>query len=216
MPLQVQGARSLSDLEKDAVRLVFGDSINPDAEDPDDIDQRMTVEVAEEIISGGSGVAGSYGGNGRVKISRLMHQFAEDLDGDTTVDDIDLTIPNNIKYLATLVHETGHHWQRVYDRYDNRVPEYEFNNEVLEDLDFECKEQHASVGQVYFILKWQLHHGHDPIDITQSAFLQKNVGPVDRYEPIVDIPHNNNKRFIDPPEAIPFVNNFNEYLDDLL
>ena len=208
--LRVQGARGLSPLEKAAVKLVFGNSIEPDA-----LSQGMTVQVDEEIIIGGSSVGGSYGA-GIIKISRVKHQFAEELDGDTTVDDIDLTIPNNIKYLATLIHEVGHHWQSIKGRYNAvRIPKYEFNNEVLESLDFVCKEEHAAVGQVYFILKWQLHHGHDPINITQSGSAYKNVGPVNRYASIADIPPINGDRYIDPPEAIQLVNNFGRYLEDL-
>ena len=84
--LRVQGARGLSLLEKAAVRLVFGA--------PDALSEGLTVQVDEVVTSNGVGVGGSYGG-GIIKISRVKHQLAEDLDGDTTVDDIDLTIPTN-------------------------------------------------------------------------------------------------------------------------
>lgn len=205
MPLQVQAQRLLSPLETDAIQLVFGNTV-------DVLD--MTVIVPDQV---GGGDNGSYSGHGIIKISRQKHQFAEDLDINSTVNNVDLTVPNNIKYLATLIHETGHHWQWLHQRYRNRVPEYEFDNEVLENTNFVCKEQHASVGQVYFILKWQLHHGHDPINLTNTNLsLADNVGNVDRYEPIADIPHNSGHRYIDPPEAIQLVNNFDEYLDDLL
>ncbi len=204
--LRVQGARGLSLLEKAAVRLVFGA--------PDALSEGLTVQVDEVVTSGGVGVGGSYGG-GIIKISRVKHQFAEDLDGDTTVDDIDLTIPTNIKYLATLVHEIGHHWQSINNQHNIRIPNYEFDNKVLETLNFVCKEQHAAVGQVYFILKWQLHHGHDPINITQAGSADKIVGPVNRYASIADIPPTNEPRYIDPPEAIQLVNNFGRYLADL-
>ena len=203
--LRVQGARGLSLLEKAAVRLVFGA--------PDALSEGLTVQVDEVVTSGGVGVGGSYGG-GIIKISRVKHQLAEDLDGDTTVDDIDLTIPHNIKYLATLVHEIGHHWQSINNQHNIRIPNYEFDNEVLETLNFVCKEQHAAVGQVYFILKWQLHHGHDPINLTDRGH-SDNVGPAGRYASIADIPYNNSHRYIDPPEAIQLVNNFDTYLADL-
>ena len=203
--LRVQGARGLSLLEKAAVRLVFGA--------PDALSEGLTVQVDEVVTSNGVGVGGSYGG-GIIKISRVKHQLAEDLDGDTTVDDIDLTIPTNIKYLATLVHEIGHHWQSIHNEHPDRIPNYEFDNEVLETLNFVCKEQHAAVGQVYFILKWQLHHGHDPINLTDRGH-SDNVGPAGRYASIADIPYNNSHRYIDPPEAIQLVNNFDRYLADL-
>ena len=206
MPLVVQNRRVLSPLEKDAINLVFDGAI-----DPDD----LTVEVPNQIIIAGDGVAGSYGGNGEVRISRLKHSYAEDLHIFTTVDDVDLTVPNNIKYLATLVHEAGHHWQWGRQQYTNRIPEYNFDDDVLESTDFVCKEQHASVGQVYFIVKWQLHHDHDPINLTTEGFLDKRVGPVNRYHQIAAIPHNGGQRFIDPPDAELLVDNFDNYLVDL-
>ena len=136
------------------------------------------------------------------------------MDGDTTVDDIDLTRPHNIKYLATLIHEAGHHWQSINNRYNTRIPNYEFDNEVLESLMFECKEQHAAVGQVYFILKWQLHHGHDPINITLAGE-GRSVGPVNRYASIAAILPPNGVKDISQLEATQLVNNFGDYLDDL-
>ena len=75
--------------------------------------------------------------HGIIRISRVLHQHAEDLNQDTTIDDIDTPVPNNIKYLATLIHEAGHYWQWLHNRLRDRVPEYEFTNDVLETLDWE-------------------------------------------------------------------------------
>ena len=204
--LRVQGARTLSGLELAAFRLVFGTSLTP-----------PRIEIREHIDNTGDtgGAVGQYDADGDiVEIARDKHPYAKDLDGDTTVDDIDLTRPHNIKYLATLIHEAVHHWQSLNNRHPDRIPNYEFNNEVLETLKFVCKEQHAAVGQVYFILKWQLHHGHDPINLTDRGH-SDNVGPAGRYASIADIPYNNSHRYIDPPEAIQLVNNFDTYLADL-
>ena len=176
--LRVQGPRTLSGLELDAFRLVFGTSLTP-----------PRIEIIEHLDNTGDtgGAVGQYDADRDVlEIARDKHPYAEDLDGDTTVDDIDLTIPHNIKYLATLIHEAGHHWQSIHNEHPDRIPNYEFNNEVLETLNFVCKEQHAAVGQVYFILKWQLHHGHDPINLTDRGH-SDNVGPAGRYASIADI-----------------------------
>ena len=204
--LRVQGPRALSDLEREAFNLVFGEAITP---------PRIQIYEYLENAADPGGAGGQYDAvNDIVEISIDTHAYAEDMDGDTTVDDIDLTIPNNIKYLATLIHEVGHHWQSINNQYNTRIGIYEFDNEVLGSLEFVCKEQHAAVGQVYFILKWQLHHGHDPINITQAGE-GKSVGPVNRYTPIADIPPHDKDRHISRSEAMQLINNFNGYLADL-
>ena len=207
--LRVQGPRGLSPLEQAAFNLVFGAT---------NTIERPEIEVVAHIDNLGDpgGPAGSYDAfNDIVTIARDKHAYTEDLDGDTTVNDIDLTRPDNIKYLATLIHEAVHHWQSIKNRYPTRIPNYKFDNAVLETLTFECKEQHAAVGQVYFILKWQLHHGHDPINLTDGEGSGDNVGPASRYASIAAIPLNSGHRYIDPPEAILLVNNFDGYLADL-
>ena len=205
MPLQVQpDYRFLSHLEQHAVELVFGGSLNV---------YNMRVRVLDQVGGGHNGV---HDGNGRISLSRQKHAFAEDLDGDTELEDIDTTIPNNIKYLATLVHEAGHHWQRLHDRFTTRIGYYNFDDHVLDSLDWQCREQHASVGQVYFMIKFQLDQDHDSIDLTRSAFAEKNVGPADRYEEIAEIPLNNqHKRWVDVPDAQAWMPNFDGYLDQL-
>ena len=205
--LRVQGVRALSDLELAAFRLVFGTSLTP-----------PRIEIFEHLDNTGDtgGATGQYDADRDVlEIARDKHRYAEDLDGDTTVDDIDLTRPGNIKYLATLIHEAGHHWQSIHNEHPVRIPNYKFDNEVLETLDFECKEQHAAVGQVYFILKWQLHHGHDPINLTDGEQESNNVGPASRYASIALIPPSGGHRHIDPAAATLLVNNFGTYLADL-
>ena len=99
MPLGVQPPRRLSALEEYAVNLVFNGVINP---------KELMVEVPNVVRSGNEEVTGSSGA-GKIKLSRTKHADAENLHIFTEVDDIDKTRPNNIKYLATLVHEVGHY-----------------------------------------------------------------------------------------------------------
>ena len=211
--LRVQGPRVLSDLERAAFNLVFGEATTP-------LGTSITlpqIKIREHIDNYGDlgGAGGQYDVvNDIVEIAIDKHPYAEDMDGDTTVDDIDLTRPHNIKYLATLIHEAGHHWQSVNNRYNTRIGIYDFDNEVLKSLKFVCKEQHAAVGQVYFILKWQLHHGHDPINITQAGG-GKSVGPVNRYASIAEILPPTGDRDISRSKAIQLVSKFGKYLADL-
>ncbi len=55
MPLVVQQRRRLSPLERYAVDLVFGGTINP---------KDLMVEVSNSITIGGDGVASTYRGSG--------------------------------------------------------------------------------------------------------------------------------------------------------
>ena len=209
MPLVVQQRRRLSPLEQYVVDLVFDGAINP---------RKLTVEVSNSITIGGDGVASAYSGNGRIKISRMKHADAENLHILTEIDDIDKTHPNNIRYLSRVVHEAGHYWQERRNRYRKRLPFYEFSNGTLDRTEFICKEQHASVGQVYFILKWQWDLGIPQLDLTDgSPWARDNVGPVGRYCPIggrdLDA---NNKRYMSRDEVGQFFpRRFQNYLTDL-
>ena len=211
MPLVVQNRRDLSPLERDAINLAFDGAVNPDD---------LTVEVSNQIIFDlGGGVTdaahGAHHGNGEIEISRVQHANAENLHLFSTVDTVDLTVPNNIKYLATLVHESAHHWQSVNQRYTNRVPIYNFNAETLQLADFECKEQHASTAQVYFVVAWQLHHGIDPVDLTDNRFLPRMVGPTNRMARIKEIPHIQGRRLVAVALAESIRDDFNNFLVDL-
>ena len=206
MPLGVQPPRRLSALEEYAVNLVFNGGVDPG---------ELTVEVPEEV----DGHAGTYGGNGRIKISRLKHQHADDLHILTEVDDIEKLNPDNISYLSTLVHEAGHHWQFfVRKRHNRRRPYYEFSDTVLRSTNFICSEQHASVGQVYFILKWQWDLGIPRLDLTDGAGVAGlNVGPTNRYCRIAARNLNSQKkRYMSRREVSKFFpSRFDPYLVDL-
>ena len=206
MPLVVQPPRRLSSLEEYAVNLVFNGTINP---------KELTVEVPNIVRSGNQEVAGSSGA-GKIKLSRTKHADAENLHIFTEVDDIDKTRPNNIKYLATLVHEAGHYWQYVHKQHNIRRPYYEFSDNVLRTTNFICKEQHASVGQVYFILKWQWDLGISRLDLTNYSNARDNVGPTNRYCRIAAREHIRSKRYMSRREVSKFFpGKFLRYLTDL-
>ncbi|MYE88374.1 hypothetical protein F4X33_05190 [Candidatus Poribacteria bacterium] len=209
MPLVVQQRRRLSPLERYAVDLVFGGMINP---------SDLMVEVSNSITIEGDGVASTYSGSGRINISRIKHADAENLHFFTEVDDIDKTRPNNISYLSGIVHHAGRYWQERRNRYRKRLSFYEFSNGTLDRTEFICSEQHASVGQVYFILKWQWDLGIPLLDLTDgSPWGRDNVGPAGRYCPIggKDLDARN-KRFMNRDEVGKFFpHRFQNYLADL-
>ena len=209
MPLVVQQRRRLSPLERYAVDLVFDGAVDP---------RELSVEVPDNITIGGDGVASVYSGDGRIAISRIKHTHAENLHMLTEVDDIDKTRPRNIAYLSTLVHGAGHYWQERRNRYRERIPFYEFSYVTLNQPAFICSEQHASVGQVYFILKWQWDLEIPQLDLTDGSPWQRdNVGPAGRYCPIGgrDL-DSNNKRYMSRDEVGRFFpGDFQKYLIDL-
>ena len=205
--LVVQGLRRLSPLEEYAVNLVFNRTIKP---------EELWVEVPEVYQIGGKNVAGGGGGIGEIKLSRRAFADAEDLDMLTEVDDIDKTRPNNIKYLSTLVHEAGHYWQEKHKRHDTRRPYYEFSDNVLRTTNFVCKEQHASVGQVYFILKWQWDLEIPRLDVSSNTGQKHRVGPAARYCRIAVRKSINNKKYMSRREVSKFFpSRFEPYLADL-
>ena len=209
MPLVEQRRRRLSPLERYAVDLVFDGEVDPG---------ELWIEIPEIYKVGGQKVAGDGGDIGKIKLSRSVFADAEDLDMLTEVDDIDKTRPRNIAYLSTLVHEAGHYWQERRNRYRERIPFYEFAGPALRSAKFFCAEQHASVGQVYFIVKWQWDLGIPQLDLTDgSPRWRDNVGPVGRYCPIggrdLDA---NNKRYMSRDEVGKFFPwYFQKYLIDL-
>ena len=205
--LVVQGLRRLSPLEQYAVNLVFNGAIKP---------EELWVEIPEIYIIGDEEVAGGGGGIGKIKLSRSVFAGAEDLDILTEVDDIDKTRPRNIAYLATLVHEAGHYWQEKHKRHNTRRPYYHFSDKVLQRTNFICKEQHASVGQVYFILKWQWDLGIPQLNLTTDAYRPENVGPADRYCRIAVRRSIYSKRYMSRREVSKFFpSRFDPYLVDL-
>ena len=207
MPLVVQQRRRLSPLERYAVDLVFDGAVDPG---------ELSVEVSDRITIGGDGVASIYSGDGRIAISRIKHADAEDLDILTEVDDIDKTRPNNISYLSRIVHEAGHYWQEKHKRHNTRRPYYHFSDKVLQRTNFICKEQHASVGQVYFILKWQWDLGIPQLNLTTDAYRPENVGPADRYCRIAVRRSIYSKRYMSRREVSKFFpSRFDPYLVDL-
>ena len=208
MPLVAQPLRRLSPVEEYAVDLVFDGAVDP---------RELSVKVPDRITIGGHTIPSVYNDDGRIAINHIKHADAEDLHMLTEVDDIDKTRPSNIRYLSRIVHAAGNYWQQQRNRYRERLFFYEFSHNTLAPK-FICSEQHASVGQVYFILKWQWDLGIPQIDLTdRSPWARDNVGPAGRYHPIGgrDL-DSNNKRYMSRDEVGEFFPGaFQKYLVDL-
>ena len=209
--LTIAPPRLLSPLEKYAVGLAFDGAVNPDG---------PTVEIIErEKLNLGGGktdfAAGSHT-NGMIQMARCSHRHTDNMTINSTVDNTDLRKPSNIAYLARLVHESAHYWQWIHQCYPNSMSEYTFDREALRGPKFVGKEQHASAAQVYFILKWQLHHGHDPINLTNKQSGEEDVGPVNRFTRIRTILHNDQgQRLISREFAQQIADMFDDFLVDL-
>lgn len=177
MGLQVQGPRSLSPLEREAVDLVFEGSLDPCGD--------VYLTVFEHL----GGDAGKHRGFGDIRISKQKFWRTDALKINSTSANTKILQPGNIQYLSTLIHECTHQWQWNYDRYlwsgpvneipyiftlkeltelhplkhkwdDERNPRYKEdpNNPNKKGILNLLKEQHASAAQVYFMIKWQLKY----------------------------------------------------------
>lgn len=80
MGLTIHGPRRLSQLEKDAVRLVFGDS---DSFSAQKIKDTIRVIIQEQVIVGNDSVHGRQE-NGRIYLSKQLHSATDDLDHSNT------------------------------------------------------------------------------------------------------------------------------------
>ena len=232
MPLPLEGPRPLSPLEREAVELVFWDSIDP-------CDVYLTV--LEEL----RGHAATYGGQGQININKKKFERTDALHVNSTSADPRILEPGNIKYLSSLIHECTHYWQAFYERYQwcgpsKQVP-YEFTRSELtglppsrkwwnlnprtnKDLDMLnlLKEQHASAAQVYFIIAWQLKHLPKGSDVNLShRRAPKNpppnyVGSVHRYDEIFKLDDDNDGRlFVSRDVAEDLAYHFSAYLVEL-
>ncbi len=141
MPLEVQGPRELSPLEKDALYIVFGtpeqgiapselqlevvESIGgPGGQGLRNIDQ----EMAAPSIQGGSlqeilfgrikqvSVDSTYDSSGLITISRSAFPHTDDLHERSTFRNTKKLKPANIHYLSTFIYQCTRYWQWVYDR----------------------------------------------------------------------------------------------------
>lgn len=206
MRLAMEGPRPLSPLEREAVELVFWDSI-----DPCDVH----VTVVEGLIVGEKEVAARYGEGGIIFINRSKFPYTDALDINSRRTNTDKFKPANMNYLCRVIHECAHHWQSIYKKYEERGPykpaPYDFSWEELQTLTFRKdqhdvvlpeskerlpephelrKEQYASAAQVYFVIAWQLRHSSNSlVNLTTHGSREKIVGPVYRYHEIDAIPH---------------------------
>lgn len=203
MPLPLEGPRPLSPLEREAVGLVFWDSID-------------LCGVYVSVTDYQKAQAGGYSDHGHFRLGRDELPYAN-LHKNSSSADRDILAPANIACLSTLIHECVHHWQSVYMKYTERGPyepvPYDFSWEELQTLTFRKdqhdvvlpkpqkplpephdvrKEQFASMAQVYFIIAWQLRHSSDPlVNFTKGTGKKSSVGPIDRYHEI--------KVMVEPP-----------------
>ena len=226
MPLAMEGPRPLSPLELDAFRLVFWDSI-----DPCDVYVTVIVDSKEHDAS--------YGGAGAITLNRYTFPHAN-LHKNSSPADPDILMPANMRCLSSLIHECTHHWQSVHKKYTYRGPSgtavYDFSKKELETLNFIkeehpdlkkpdkfeqeyapfLKEQHASAAQVYFLIKWQLHHLLKEADVNLSYRGLNRVGTVYRYHEIRKLDDDNDGRVIVSRNiAKGLEGHFNRYLHDL-
>lgn len=92
--------------------------------------------------------------------------------------------PAVIDYLSTVIHEAMHSWGREYGGFDgyrvslNGKTVYAFNFDQLAALDL-AREQSASAVASAFILKWQLDHGAELVNLDFANFrrFQLNAPP---------------------------------------
>ena len=241
MPLAMEGTRVLSPLERDAVKLVFKDAIDPwdisltvvedipreghglqdinpridnqfrplssipRQEIIDLLKQKPTIEqqlppkpLPQKIKPPLGGVASTYDGNGKIRISRSAFPHTDALNINSTRADTKIFKPANMHYLSTLIHECTHYWQEVYGRHTFYKTFYDFTKDQLlkRDVPELSTNQHASAVQVYFLIEWQLEYrpkGSNVNLTSQSPNPEHNVGPVDRFRNIDMRIHNSGK-----------------------
>ncbi len=208
MPLTVAGPRRLGSLEKDVINFVFDHTIDPD---------ELWITIPENIIYPNDWGSGAYQAPDLIKISRAAHLHTDDLNWHSTIENTDWTNINNFEYVGRLVHEACHHWQRIHDRYNNAGTDYTFNGQMLANLDFANKEQHASAAQIYLIVKWQLERGIQLVNLTDgTAYGIQNIGPMNRMLRIELIPlDDDNNRIVTQGVANSIVSDFDAYLEEL-
>ncbi len=192
--LRAHGPRRLSPLEKDAVRLVFGNSRSF-------TDEKIRDKIRVKLIWEFPGQPKWRGSesDGLITIAIRRHPFTDFLNHSSTRDNVDIFKAGNMSYLNTFIHECTHWWQDDNDRYDEHYmlnPEYplqryEFDFDTLQDLTFEDKEQHASAAATWFIIGWQLTYRDSELDplinLSQSPPPEAAVGTINRYSVIRDL-----------------------------
>ena len=187
-PIPLQAERRLSELEKAAIDLVFKDSrsFSPTM-------LANTIEVKVEKKGNRADGENPRGEqlNGLIKIYRDQFRWTDAIDGGSTVGNTDIFKPGNLEYLNTFIHEAAHWWQEHQNRYRDRTPDYEFTYDMLRNVNFPCKEGHASAVATWFIIAWQLKYrpADQLINLTCDGGIpgRWHVGTVERYTEIAKI-----------------------------
>ncbi len=156
--LQTEAPRPLSPLEADAINSVFQGSINP-------------AGLRIQIIHTSN--RGSYDHSQKlIKVREDLYDAAG-LSANSTASAVNVLSHAVIDYLSTVIHEAMHSWGRVYGGFDGykynilygvKYTNYGFSFAELRALDL-GREQSASAVASAFILKWQLDHGAEVIDL---------------------------------------------------
>ena len=238
MGLRQHGPRELSNLEKAAIDLVFGDiSISP--EDRTGLLDELEVHIVKaDVDINRDHRRGSYVNN-TITIAIDQHPCADDLDDKSALGNVEILKPGNMDYLNTFIHEATHHWQSVNARYewhgDVRPvsssftekeltespplrPKWENQTDDIKELSKRnllnlLKEQHASAAGTWFVIGWQLKYASNYVDLTTKR--GASVGTVDRYEKIKKIKHAGDRRWVTRDTAIMLASAFDIVLAEL-
>ena len=211
-PLQAQGERTLSPLERDVIRFVFGEDgpVDPDTDD-------LCIEVASmrPFADADDGdFIGSYSSYlNRITMDTLFFEGTENMGASTTLDDIDLADRQNLNYLSVFVHEATHYWQDEINYSPKIAGRYDFSEEDLDSLEFDYElndakpaeygynfgdigsEQFPAMVEAWFVIMWQLEYLPEPEDGGERMIDLSGPGVfdglffLDRYERIRDLPY---------------------------
>ena len=171
--LQTEAPRPLSPLETEVINFMFEGSINP---------AELRIQITHTRNRG------SYNHSEKlISVREDLYDAAGLSPNSTASADIVLS-PAVIDYLSTVVHEGVHSWQSVYGGFDGykyntlygkRYTNYGFSFDELRTLDL-GREQFASAVSSAFILKWQLEHGAELVNLDFFNFRRWRFnGPLD-------------------------------------
>ena len=244
MGLTVRARRKLSNLERAAIDLVFGD-ISKSPEERDELFEEgglfheLRIEiVSEKLGADGKHWRGSYGDN-TITIAIDRHQCADALTHSSALGNEDILKPGNMEYLNTFIHEATHHWQHFNSRYQWRGPGgtniYNFNQkELIESPPLKPKWENAhpkdkelSKRNLLNLLSEQ--HASAAATwfiigwqlkyasnyVDLTTKFGASVGTVERYEKINEIKHDGARRWVTKDKAIMLASAFDIVLAEL-
>ena len=164
--------RELSPLE---IRLL--DFSLCDTYDPDEIRIRYPRQVTYE----GRNYGGLYTNaeahgseHNSVEVSTGNFPYANEIDGDSTVEGVDVLRPQNIEFFSTVVHEMTHHFQFKYELYGDRTQDgiYSYTEEELKNPESMGLEQIAAATDDWFVIAWQIENSPPgtPVNLTGPEY----------------------------------------------